>query len=164
MFYSFRRNNNDLKKIIKWHTVLLSHLPQQPRLRWWRDTLQPLWPSWEIKNCLPSWMTAINFFFFLSSSPSLSLLLFIWKEKTETTCSFCLKTRCITHREESSWFISSVLLLTHIAVNLSVLFSVFFILQYFHQYPMKTLPVELRCPGYDGNSWDFFFPLFQQQA
>lgn len=33
---------------IKRHPVLLSHLPQWPRTRWWRDTVQPLQPSWEI--------------------------------------------------------------------------------------------------------------------
>lgn len=78
-------------------------MSQWLRKRWQSDTLQPLWPSWEIKSCLSSWVAAI-YFYFLPSSP------FHLKTKTLTICSISHMSRCISQTAESGWLMSSILL------------------------------------------------------
>lgn len=158
-------NNNN--KIIKWHTVLLSHLPPQPRPRWWSDTLQPLRPSWEIKNCLPSCMTAANIFFlpFFFSLPLPSP--FHLKRKNTVQLQFLPYDQIYDPQGRVRLACIICLSLIHIAVSLPVSFCSLLCLLYSAIFspPANENPAcWMKMSRIWWQKLWFFFPLFQQQA
>lgn len=75
----------------------------------------------KFKTCLPSWVTAIPFYFFPS--------LFHLKTKTLTICSISHKSiRCITHRAESGLLMPSILFPHAFQFAIIALFSSLFCL------------------------------------